>query len=98
MAGYLLKRGDKEMAKIYDYKIGDKVFTPTNMVATVIKETDQGEKLILEYDETPDWQKDDVVDVVTGNGFRHIKSVTLAKEHVRPLNPDRYSVTKVVIR
>ena len=86
------------MANIYDYKVGDKVITPTNMVATVIKETYQGEKLILEYDETPDWQKDDVVDIVTGNGFRHIKSVTLAKECVRPLNPDNYSVTKVVIR
>ena len=86
------------MANIFDYKAGDKVVTPTNMVATVIKETYQGEKLILEYDETPDWQKDDVVDVVTGNGFRHIKSVTLAKECVRPLNPDNYSVTKVVIR
>lgn len=86
------------MTKIYDYKVGDKVITPTNMVATVIKETYQGEKLILEYDETPEWQKDDVVDIVTGNGFRHIKSVTLAKECVRPLNPDNYSVTKVVIR
>ena len=86
------------MAKICDYKTGDKVITPTNMVATVIKETYQGEKLILEYDETPDWQKDDVVDIVTGNGFRHIRSVTLAKECVRPLNPDNYSVTKVVIR
>ena len=86
------------MANIYDYKVGDKVITPTNMVATVIKETYQGEKLILEYDETPDWQKDDVVDIVTGNGFRHIRSVTLAKECVRPLNPDNYSVTKVVIR
>ena len=44
------------MANIFDYKAGDKVVTPTNMVATVIKETYQGEKLILEYDETPDWQ------------------------------------------
>lgn len=86
------------MTKIYDYKTGDKVVTPTNMVATVIKQTYQGKKLELEYDETPDWQKDNVVDVVTGNGFRHIKSVTLAKECVRPLNPDNYSVTKVVIR
>ena len=86
------------MTKIYDYKTGDKVVTPTNMVATVIKETYQGAKLELEYDETPDWQKNNVVDVVTGNGFRHIKSVTLAKECVRPLNPDNYSVTKVVIR
>ena len=102
MGCILLKRGDKEMANIFDYKAGDKVVTPTNMVATVIKETYQGEKLILEYDETPEWQMNDTIDIkqlkLKGNGYRHIRSVTLAKEHVRPLNPDSYSVTKIVIR
>jgi hypothetical protein len=86
------------MANIYDYKPGDKVITPTNMVAVVVKETYQGEKLILEYEETPEWQKDDVVNIVTGNGYRHIKSVTLSKEWVKPLDESKYSSCKVVIR
>ena len=90
------------MANIYDYKPGDKVITPTNMIATVIKETYQGEKLILEYDETPEWQKDNVIDMaklrLKGNGYRHIRSVTLSKECVKPLDESQYTNCKVVIR
>ena len=33
------------MATIYNYKPGDKVITPTGKVATVVKETYQGERL-----------------------------------------------------
>ena len=32
------------MATIYNYKPGDKVITPTGKVATVVKETYQGER------------------------------------------------------
>ena len=90
------------MPEIFDYKIGDKVLTPTGMTAVVVKETYQGEKLILEYEEIPAWQKDDVIDIaklkLKGNGYRHTKSVTLAKELVRPLKRELYSTCKVVVR
>ncbi len=90
------------LKKIYDYKVGDKVVTPTGKVATVVKETYQGERLILEYEETPEWQTNDTIDIkklkLKGNGYRHIKSVTLAKEHVTPLKVELYSTCKVVVR
>ncbi len=42
------------LKKIYDYKVGDKVVTPTGAIATVVKETYKGERLILKYDEVPE--------------------------------------------
>ena len=80
------------LKKIYNYKVGDKVVTPTGEVATVVKETYKGERLVLKYDKVPEWNGD-----VT-KGVRHVNEVTLAKEHVTPLKVELYSTCKVVMR
>tara|TARA_R100001510_G_C7595700_1_gene163889 strand:- start:108 stop:362 length:255 start_codon:yes stop_codon:yes gene_type:complete len=79
--------------KIYDYKSGDKVITPTGQIATVVKETHGGERLILEYVDTPDWQK-----VSDDKNTRHINSVTLQKEFVKPLKQELYSTCQVTCK
>ena len=81
------------MAKIYNYKPGDKVITPTGKVATVVKETYQGERLILRYDNVPEWQGEG-----TTKGVRHVTEVTLQKEFVKPLKQELYSTCQVVYR
>lgn len=81
------------MPEIFDYKIGDKVFTPTGRVATVIKETYKGERLILKYDESNQLTS-------KGKVCNHPESrkVTLQKEHVRPVKRELYTTCKVVVR
>ena len=79
--------------KIYNYKPGDKVITPTGKVATVVKETYQGERLILRYDNVPEWQGEG-----TTKGVRHVTEVTLQKEFVKPLKQELYSTCQVVYR
>jgi|TARA_R100001129_G_C5308383_1_gene244451 hypothetical protein len=81
------------LKKIYDYKVGDKVVTPTGAIATVVKETYKGERLILKYDEVPEWQGEEAT-----KSLRHADSVTLAKEHVKPIKQDLYTTCKVVVR
>ena len=81
------------MAKIYNYKKGDKVVTPTGQVATVVKETYGGERLVLEYVDTPDWHK-----VTDDKNIRHINSVTLQKEFVKPLKHELYTTTQVTCK
>ena len=81
------------MAKIYNYKPGDKVITPTGKIATVVKETYQGERLILRYDNVPEWQGEG-----TTKGVRHVTEVTLQKEFVKPLKQELYSTCQVVYR
>jgi len=81
------------MATIYNYKPGDKVITPTGKVATVVKETYQGERLILRYDNVPEWQGEG-----TTKGVRHVTEVTLQKEFVKPLKQELYSTCQVVYR
>ena len=79
--------------KIYNYKPGDKVITPTGQVATVVKETYGGERLILEYVDTPEWQK-----VSDDKNTRHINSVTLQKQFVKPLKQELYSTCQVTYK
>tara|TARA_R100000388_G_scaffold49746_1_gene37247 strand:+ start:1180 stop:1425 length:246 start_codon:yes stop_codon:yes gene_type:complete len=81
------------MATIYNYKPGDKVITPTGKVATVVKETYQGERLVLRYDNVPEWQGEG-----TTKGVRHVTEVTLQKEFVKPLKQELYSTCQVVYR
>jgi hypothetical protein len=81
------------MATIYNYKPGDKVITPTGKVATVVKETYQGERLILRYDNVPEWQGEGIT-----KGVRHVTEVTLQKEFVKPLKQELYSTCQVVYR
>ncbi len=73
------------MPIIFDYKIGDKVLTPTGKVATVVKETYKGERLILKYD-NPD------------HNHPESTKVTLQKEHVKPVKRELYTTCKVVVR
>ena len=81
------------MPTIYNYKPGDKVITPTGKIATVVKETYQGERLILRYDNVPEWQGEG-----TTKGVRHVTEVTLQKEFVKPLKQELYSTCQVVYR
>ena len=81
------------MAKIYKYKKGDKVITPTGKVATVVKETYQGERLILRYDNVPEWQGEG-----TTKGVRHVTEVTLQKEFVKPLKQELYTTCQVTYK
>jgi hypothetical protein len=81
------------MPNIYDYKPGDKVITPTGKVATVVKETYQGERLILRYEDVPEWHGNEVT-----KGVRNVTEVTLQKEFVKPLKQELYSTCKVVYR
>ena len=81
------------MAKIYKYKKGDKVITPTGKVATVVKETYQGERLILRYDTVPEWQGEG-----TTKGVRHVTEVTLQKEFVKPLKQELYTTCQVTYK
>ena len=79
--------------KIYNYKPGDKVITPTGKVATVVKETYQGERLILRYEDVPEWQGKEV-----NKGVRHVTEVTLQKEFVKPLKHELYTTTQVTCK
>jgi len=81
------------MPNIYDYKPGDKVITPTGKVATVVKETYQGERLILRYEDVPEWHGNEVT-----KGVRNVTEVTLQKEFVKPLKQELYSTCQVVYR
>ena len=81
------------MAKIYKYKKGDKVTTPTGKVATVVKETYQGERLILRYEDVPEWQGKEV-----NKGVRHVTEVTLQKEFVKPLKQELYTTCQVTYK
>ena len=81
------------MAKIYKYKKGDKVITPTGKVATVVKETYQGERLILRYEDVPEWQGKGV-----NKGVRHVTEVTLQKEFVKPLKQELYTTCQVTYK
>lgn len=81
------------MATIYNYKPGDKVITPTGKVATVVKETYQGERLILKYEDVPEWHGNEVT-----KGVRNVTEVTLQKEFVKPLKQELYSTCQVVYR
>lgn len=81
------------MAKIYKYKKGDKVITPTGKVATVVKETYQGERLILRYEDVPEWQGKEV-----NKGVRHVTEVTLQKEFVKPLKQELYTTCQVTYK
>ena len=81
------------MATIYNYKPGDKVITPTGKVATVVKETYQGERLVLRYDNVPEWQGEG-----TTKGVRHVTEVTLQKEFVKPLKQELYTTCQVTYK
>ncbi len=90
---YYRRQEMRTVHKIYNYKPGDKVITPTGQVATVVKETYGGERLILEYVDTPEWQK-----VSDDKNIRHINSVTLQKEFVKPLKQELYSTCQVTYK
>lgn len=81
------------MATIYNYKPGDKVITPTGKVATVVKETYQGERLVLRYDNVPEWHGEGV-----NKGVRHATEVTLQKEFVKLLKHELYTTTQVTCK